>query len=89
LSKAKNGVVFACSTNDEADDSDLTTNIFQEGGDDGRRPKQGSITRSMARHIKLKMSQRHQCRSRYWQPRAFVNICKIVKNNLEEIFFVK
>jgi len=45
-------IPFAGSTNDEADDSDLRKNVFQKGEDDGRRPKQGPITRSMARHIK-------------------------------------
>jgi len=30
---------------------DLRTDPFQEGGDDGRRPKQGLIIRSMTKHI--------------------------------------
>jgi len=30
---------------------DLRTNPFQEGADDGRRPKQGLIIRSMSKHI--------------------------------------
>jgi len=46
-------IPFVGSTDDEADDSDLRTNPFQEG-DDGRRPKQGLITRVMARHIEAR-----------------------------------
>jgi len=30
---------------------DLRTDPFQEGGNDGRRPKQGLIIRSMTKHI--------------------------------------
>jgi len=46
-----NLIPFACSTDVEADDLDLRTNSLQEGGDDGRRSRQGPITRVMARHI--------------------------------------
>jgi len=46
-----NFIPFAVSTDDEANDSNLRTNPFQKERNDGRTPKQGSITRFMVKHI--------------------------------------
>jgi len=46
-----NLIPFVGSNEDKVDEPDLRSNPFQEGGDDGRRPRQGSITRAMLKHL--------------------------------------
>ena len=46
-------IPFVDSNDDEVDESDLSIDPLQEGGDDGGGLRQGPITRAMLRHLEV------------------------------------
>jgi len=73
-------IPFVGSNDDEVDESDLRSNPFQEEGDDGRRPKQGPVTRAMIRHLKANEESEAPVQIKMLIILSFEDHCKNCKN---------